>query len=150
MDLILWRHADALDGEPDMARALTAKGRKQAEKMAAWLRQRLPANTLVLVSPAVRARQTADALGQDYQVLAELAPGADGVHVLGAAGWPDAATAVLVVGHQPTLGEAARILLCGEGGELSIKKGGVLWLSNRVRGGASRTFIRAAMTAELV
>jgi phosphohistidine phosphatase len=150
MDLILWRHADALDGEPDMARALTEKGRKQAEKMAAWLRQRLPANTLVLVSPAVRALQTADALGEDYKVLAELAPGADGVHVLGAAGWPDAAAAALVVGHQPTLGEAAHILLCGAAGDLSIKKGGVLWLSNRVRGGTPRTFIRAAMTAELV
>ena len=149
MDLILWRHADALDGEPDMARALTAKGHKQAEKMAAWLRQRLPENTLVLVSPAVRALQTADALGEDYKVLAELAPGADGVHVLGAAGWPDAAAAALVVGHQPTLGEAAHILLCGAAGDLSIKKGGVLWLSNRVRGGTPQTFIRAAMTAEL-
>ena len=34
MDLILWRHADAQDGSPDMERALTAKGLKQAELMA--------------------------------------------------------------------------------------------------------------------
>ena len=37
MDLILWRHADAEDGSPDLRRALTRKGEKQAEHMAAWL-----------------------------------------------------------------------------------------------------------------
>ena len=37
MDLILWRHAEAEAGEPDDGRALTSKGHKQAEKMAAWL-----------------------------------------------------------------------------------------------------------------
>src|SRR5436190_21449722 len=37
MDLILWRHADAEPGEPDIGRRLTAKGLKQAERVAAWL-----------------------------------------------------------------------------------------------------------------
>ena len=43
MELILWRHADAEDPGPkgDFARELTKKGRKQAERMAAWLRPRL-------------------------------------------------------------------------------------------------------------
>ena len=33
MDLILWRHADAEDGADDLARQLTAKGRKQAARV---------------------------------------------------------------------------------------------------------------------
>ncbi len=153
MDLILWRHADAQDGENDMARALTAKGRKQADKMAAWLHARLPAKTRILVSPAVRALQTADALKLDYEVVANIAPGAIGVQILSAAGWPDASGTVLVVGHQPTLGEAAGLLLFdetdGEGRALSLKKGGLLWLTNRVRGSHPQTVLKAAMSPEL-
>ncbi|MGB6053615.1 MAG: histidine phosphatase family protein, partial [Burkholderiaceae bacterium] len=42
MELILWRHADAEPGEPDLERALTAGGRRQAAKMAAWLDRKLP------------------------------------------------------------------------------------------------------------
>ena len=43
MDLILWRHAEAEDGVPDLERRLTGKGRKQAERVAQWLLQRMPA-----------------------------------------------------------------------------------------------------------
>ncbi len=150
MDLILWRHADAQDGSPDMERALTAKGVKQAREMADWLAPRLPKNTRILVSPAVRAYQTANALGRDYETVLEIAPGADGVHVLGAAGWPDASGTVLVVGHQPTLGDAASILLFGEARPLSIKKAGLLWLTNRVRGSQPQTILKAAMTLEML
>jgi phosphohistidine phosphatase len=45
MDLILWRHADAVDAEPgesDMDRTLTPKGQKQARRMAEWLTSQLP------------------------------------------------------------------------------------------------------------
>lgn len=149
MDLILWRHADAQDGEADMARALTAKGRKQAQQMAAWLHPRLPKNARILASPAVRALQTADALELEYEVIASIAPGAAGVEILSAAGWPDATGAVLLVGHQPTLGEAASLLLFGETRALNIKKGGLIWLTNRVRGSQPQTILKAAMTPEL-
>ena len=150
MDLILWRHADAKDGEQDMARPLTNKGRKQSERMAAWLQAYLPKRTRILVSPARRTRETADALGLDYVVEASIAPGSDAVHLLAAAGWPEAAGAGLVVGHQPTVGEAASLLLFGETRGLSIKKGGVIWLTNRVRGTAPQNVIKAAMTAEML
>jgi phosphohistidine phosphatase len=149
MDLILWRHADAQDGEVDMTRALTAKGHKQAQKVAVWLRTRLPEKTRILVSPAVRAMQTADALELDYELVANIAPGAAGVQILSAAGWPDATGAVLLVGHQPTLGEAASLLLFGETSAMNIKKGGLLWLTNRVRGSQPQTILKAAMTPEL-
>jgi len=150
MDLILWRHADAQEGERDMARPLTNKGRKQAERMAVWLHAHLPKDTRILVSPAKRTRETADALELKYEVDANLAPGADAALLLAAAGWPDASGAVLVVGHQPTLGEAASLLLFGETRGLSLKKGGVLWLSNRVRGDTPQSVIKAAMTAEML
>jgi phosphohistidine phosphatase len=154
MDLILWRHADAQDGSPDMTRALTEKGQKQAERMAEWLAPRLPKETRILVSPAVRAYQTADALGREYETVKEIAPGAIGVHVLAAAGWPDAKGTVLVVGHQPTLGEAASLLLFGDYGPMSqpmiIKKAGLVWLTNRVRGSQPQTVLKAAMTFEML
>ena len=66
MELILWRHAEAADGLPDASRALTAKGLKQAEKMAAWLKARLPDDVHLLVSPAKRAQQTAAAFTKDF------------------------------------------------------------------------------------
>jgi len=149
MDLILWRHADAQDGENDMLRALTAKGRKQAEHMAHWIRERLPEKSRILVSPAVRALQTADALKLDYEVIANIAPGALGEQVLSVSGWPEARGCVLLVGHQPTLGEAASLLLFGETRALNIRKGGVLWLTNRVRGSQPQTILKAAMSPEL-
>lgn len=150
MDLILWRHADAQEGELDMERALTGKGRRQAERLAVWLNAHLPEGTRVLCSPARRTRETADALGRPYLLEDHLAPGADAAHLLAAAGWPDAQGAVLVVGHQPTLGEAASLLLFGEIRPMSLKKSGVLWLTNRVRGETPQTVIKAAMTAEML
>src|SRR5450756_2784577 len=62
MDLILWRHAEAEDGMPDSARELTKRGRKQAVQIGAWLKERLPADCAILVSPSMRTQQTADAL----------------------------------------------------------------------------------------
>lgn len=150
MDLILWRHADAQDGSPDLDRPLTDKGQVQARKVAAWLNQRLPHGARVLVSPALRALQTADALERKYDVIQEIAPGEDASHVLNAAGWPDARGVVLVVGHQPTLGQAASLLLFGEAQGMSIKKGGVVWLTNRVRGELPQTVLKAAITPELL
>ncbi len=150
MDLILWRHADAQDGSPDMERTLTAKGLKQAQQMAAWLTPRLPKETRILVSPAVRAYQTANALERDYEIVPEISPGADGVHVLAAAGWPDATGTILVVGHQPTLGDAASLLLFGESRPMSIKKAGLIWLTNRVRGSQPQTVLKASITVEML
>lgn len=150
MDLILWRHADAQDGTPDLRRALTAKGAKQAKDVAKWLNGRLPADARILVSPAVRAQQTAEAMDRPFQTVPGLAPGADATAVLLASGWPDAAGTVLVVGHQPTLGQAAAMLIFGEERELSIKKGGLVWLTNRVRRDERQTVLKAALSPELV
>ena len=140
MDLILWRHAEAEDarGNDDLGRALTARGRKQAEQMAAWLGARLPATTRILASPALRCQQTVAALGRPVSTVDAIGPGAAAKAVLDAAGWPDAGGTVLVVGHQPTLGEAAARAM-GEDGGWEIRKGAVCWL----RSGAGAVEIHA-------
>ena len=150
MDLILWRHAEAADGVPDMARQLTARGEKQAEQVGKWLRARLPAQTRILVSPARRTLQTAQALTEEFKVVRELSPGAAPAAVLAAAGWPEHKGAVLIVGHQPTFGLVASMLIAGEPMPWSIKKGAIWWFSHRVRAGQPQVVLRAVISPDLV
>ena len=150
MDLILWRHAEAEPGEPDLGRRLTAKGLKQAQRMAEWLDGRLPDTTRVLSSPADRAQQTALALKRKFRTVDELAPGATASAVLAAAGWPDARESVLVIGHQPTLGEVSSFLLAGDELPWSIRKGAVWWLSNRVRDGVATVVLKVVIGPDFV
>ena len=150
MDLILWRHAEAEEGGPDLARALTGKGRKQAAHVAEWLVQRLPAKFSLLASPAKRAQQTAQALEAKMKTVEKLAPGASVSDVLQAAGWPDGDGVVLVVGHQPDLGAVLAHLLAGAKDSWSIKKGGLWWLRNRSRDEGAQTVVRAVVSPELL
>jgi phosphohistidine phosphatase len=144
MDLILWRHAEALDAEEggeDLDRALTARGERQAARMAHWLGQHLPATTRVLVSPARRCQQTAAALERKFKTVADLGTGATVPGVLATVRWPDAREPVLVVGHQPTLGLTAAYLLAGVAQPWSVKKGAVWWLRRRDRVGDNETVL---------
>jgi phosphohistidine phosphatase len=131
MDLILWRHADAESGVPDEERKLTAKGSKQAERMAAWLKENLPKDVVVLASPARRSQDTAGALTKKFDTIREVGTSANAQAVLKAAGWPRGDRAVVVVGHQPTLGQAVALALTGKTADWSIKKGAVWWLVAR-------------------
>jgi phosphohistidine phosphatase len=150
MDLILWRHAEAEAGEPDLGRRLTAKGHKQAERVAGWLEARLPDSCRILSSPADRAQQTALALRRKFKVVPEIAPGASAIAVLAAASWPDSREPVLVVGHQPTLGEVAAFLLSGEDVSWSVRKGAVWWLSNRVRDEGNAVVLKVVIGPDFV
>ena len=150
MDLILWRHADAEPGEPDLERRLTSKGHKQAARMAQWLDHRLPETSRILVSPARRAEQTALALKRKFKTRDELAPDVAPESVLGAAHWPDGRETVVVVGHQPTLGRVAALLLCGEDLAWSIPKGALWWLSNRERSQGPNITLRVVMSPDFV
>jgi phosphohistidine phosphatase len=148
MDLILWRHAEAEDGIPDHARGLTAKGIKQAGKVATFLRQHLPDDCRILVSPAARTQQTVAPLTGKFTLAPTIAPGASAEAVLQAARWPDAGGTVLVVGHQPTLGEVAAQLLGCNGQSLSIKKGSIWWFNHR--DGLAQTTLRLVITPEFL
>ena len=149
MELILWRHAEAEDddGRGDLERALTKKGHRQAKLMADWLRPRLREDEWrILVSPATRATETVAPLDRDYAVVEEIAPGASARDVLRAAGWPDNAHNIVVVGHQPTLGEVASLLLMGEEGSAGMRKGGIWWFEAKGREGR----IRAVLSPDMV
>ena len=147
MDLILWRHADAEDGTPDEARKLTAKGEKQARRVGKWLMERVPQDTLVLVSPARRAQQTAKAFSKDFETCPGAGTGTVPAALLEAAGWPDRGGTVIVVGHQPVVGQTVALLLTGEAGDWAFKKGAVWWLSSRGRGEA---VVRAVISPDLL
>jgi phosphohistidine phosphatase len=149
MDLIVWRHAEAEDGVPDLERKLTAKGRKQAERVAQWLLQRLPARFALIASPAARAQQTAEALGVPVKTDKTLAPGATPAAIIKACGWPDGKGAAVIVGHQPDLGRVLAELLGARAG-FSIKKGGLWWVSNRVRDEKDQVVVRAVVSPDLL
>ncbi len=150
MDIILWRHAEAEDGSPDMARELTAKGKRQAEKVAAFLKLHLPAESRILVSPATRTRQTVAALTEQYTLAPTIAPGASAHALLQAARWPNAEGTVLIVGHQPTLGAVAAQLLGSGEASLSVKKGSLWWFSRRVKENYAQTTLKIVITPELL
>lgn len=150
MELILWRHAEAEDGLPDATRKLTDKGVKQAEAMADWLKTKLPKNTRIIVSPSKRTQQTANALGSNYETTIEVGIGASAKSILAAAGWPDAKTAVVVVGHQPTLGEVASLLLSGTPTGRNIRKGTVWWFCHKEKAGATEVILRAVISPDML
>jgi phosphohistidine phosphatase len=144
MDLIFWRHAEAfepLEGEDDLSRGLTPRGEKQAKRMAEWLDRQLPEGVRVLVSPAQRTLQTAMALDRKYKVREELAPNAEPDQVLLAAGWPDAKMPILIVGHQPTLGQIIAMLMGLSVQDCTVRKGAVWWLRSRLRDGVRQTVV---------
>lgn len=150
MDILLWRHAEAEEGADDLKRKLTARGDKQARRVAAWIHQHAPKkkSLRVLVSPAVRAQQTAAALDLPYETDRRLAPNAMPTDLLAACGWPDGddgRSSVLIVGHQPTLGELAALLLTGTIAPWSIKKGALWWLTHRTRGEQAQTVLRTVL-----
>ena len=140
MELILWRHADAEDGVDDLARRLTRKGEKQAAAMAKWLRHHLPDDYTVLASPALRAQETAEALGAKIVTDKTLAPGATVAQITRAV--EKHKGLVIVVGHQPDLGRAAAHL-AGARGEWSIQKGAIVWFEDgRLRAALSPDLLK--------
>ena len=153
MDLILWRHAEALDeseGMEDLQRPLTSRGEKQAARMAAWLDRQLPAGVRVICSPARRTEQTALALGRKYKLRAELLPGCTPAELLELAQWPTGKGTVLVVGHQPVLGQTIAELVGFTGAECSVRKGAVWWLRQRQRLEETQTVIVTVQSPEVL
>lgn len=153
MDLILWRHAEAVEGAPegdDIARALTSRGEKQATRMAAWLDRQMPDSTRIWVSPARRAEQTALALGRKFKFSPAIAPMGTVDQLLELVQWPHAKGCVLVVGHQPTLGQTISSLLGLNASECAVKKGAVWWLRYRERETTGQTVVVTVQSPDLL
>lgn len=153
MDLILWRHAEAHDaqaGEDDLQRRLTPRGEKQAQRMARWLDKQLPESASLYCSPAERTRQTAQALGRRWRVSSELLPGAAPAQLLALAQWPTGRGPVVLLGHQPVLGETIALLMGIQAGVCSVKKGAVWWLRHRERDGEGQITLYTVQPPDLL
>lgn len=153
MDLILWRHADAEEagpGDDDLTRRLTSRGERQATRVALWLHRQMPDAVRILVSPAERAQRTAAKLERKFTTEPALGPDADAAALLDVSGWPNARRTVLLVGHQPTLGRLAALLLTGQEAPWTFRKGAVWWLRNRPADAESRaeTFLLCVQSPE--
>jgi phosphohistidine phosphatase len=57
---------------------------------------------------------------------------------------------VVVVGHQPTLGEVASILFLGEEGGTAIRKGAIWWFEARATGGKMNAVLRAVLSPDML
>lgn len=157
MDLIFWRHAEAeelpqtvIDAQGDLARKLTPRGEKQAARMADWLDRQLPGSTRILCSPARRCEQTALALGRKFKIRHELAPGTTPAELLELVQWPLSKTPMLVIGHQPTLGQTIAVLLGLQESDCAVKKGAVWWLRTRERDGEIQTVVMSVQSPEML
>jgi phosphohistidine phosphatase len=152
MDLYLVRHAVAFDPDPaqwpdDTQRPLTPDGVKRFRRAASGLRELVANVDVVLSSPWPRAWQTAELLAQEAgwptPVRCEaLESGRAPAEVLQALQPHAGASAVALVGHEPSMSELASYLLTADTGPVHIvmKKGGVarLEIDESMRPGAAR------------
>jgi phosphohistidine phosphatase len=153
MELHILRHAIAVErGTPghkiDRDRPLTPEGRKKLRGIAKALRAMDPAFDLILSSPYVRARQTAELVAkilheeQRLKFSEHLAPDGDAEQLVEQLGSLYRRPArVLLVGHEPSLSQLISTLLTGgQGLALTLKKGGLCKLTvSRLRYGRCAT-----------
>ena len=133
MDLILLRHAEAEDTSPDAQRKLTAKGKKDSARVAKWLLERIPGDFTLYSSDLVRAKETARALGKEPVIIDELLPGVSPQRLLDKVSWPhDDEAAVILVGHQPQIGQVAAYIL-GSHGSYKTRKASLWWFKGDER-----------------
>lgn len=153
MDLILWRHADADYGGDDLARPLSAKGVKQAKKVAAWLREQLkdvPEYRLI-ASEALRSQSTAQHLRADFEINPKINPDCHNASYLEVAHWPrDIGKVVVMVGHQPNIGEVAALLLTGKELAWDTRKGAIWWIQRRADEGRVQYALKAYLSPDLL
>jgi phosphohistidine phosphatase len=153
MELILWRHAEAeahaADREGDQLRELTAKGARHASRMGAWLDRQLPSHCRILSSPAARCVQTAQALGRKFTTVEALNTDSTAERLLEAAGWPANRHTVVVVGHQPVLGQVASLIFSGTAQDWKIRKASVFWIASKGDDDPA-PFVRLAVGPDIV
>jgi phosphohistidine phosphatase len=153
MDLILWRHAEAVDwqeGCEDLDRALTARGYKQAIRMAEWLDRQMPDSTKILTSPARRCEDTVCRLNRKYKISKDLLPQANASNLLTLLQWPSPKATVLIVGHQPMIGQIVAQSLGLQSKECAIRKASVWWLRSRERNGQRQTVLVAVQSVDML
>jgi phosphohistidine phosphatase len=152
-EIIFWRHAEAHEadvGQNDLDRKLTVKGQRQAERVAFWLDRNLPQHCRVFVSEARRAQQTARCLPRKHKTLPELNPDSEPARVLAAVGWGSQSEPIVLIGHQPWIGQCIHWLLMDAVAPLTVRKGAAWWLQSRARDDSTEVVVRAVVTSDLM
>lgn len=142
MNIYLLRHAIAVQrgagrARTDRQRPLTPKGRRRLRQVIEAMARLGLEFDLILSSPFVRARQTAELVASELPSTAPLefsdalAVGSQPRHVLDhLAKHRPAPASVLLVGHEPLLSQVASVFLCGAPDlRLQLKKAGLCKLS---------------------
>jgi phosphohistidine phosphatase len=126
--VFLVRHAHAAKGEPDESRPLSERGRSEARLLAEALAARDDPPVLVLTSPLLRARQTAEVIASaaeaELRVDERLAPGATADLLVEALAGEDGPVAA--IGHQP---DCSHIALALTGTDPGFPTGGMVELT---------------------
>lgn len=139
MHIYLVRHGEAVErtaGIDDGGRWLTPKGRKAMVKVACRLRKRHLRPDLIITSPLTRAVQTAELLAAEVGCHAELradaclATGGSIEQILELIRNTKKTAALMLVGHEPLLGQVAAELL-GRRQIAGLAKGSCLALELR-------------------
>jgi len=152
-NIIIWRHAQAEEQSAtglDHDRVLTEKGRSDAHKMAKWLHKHLPEHTQIYASPALRCQQTAEALmalnskkvKRQLELVDVLGIQSSVLAIKQALILRNDEKNLLLVGHQPLLGELINDILSTSLNEelvlaeaynqgVVVKKGAVWWLKQK-------------------
>ncbi len=136
MDLILLRHGKAETGNPagDFASELLDRGREQSRRAARLLKSADMLPHIVLTSPLVRARQTANEFCRTAGIPGPVIQG-----WLACGMGPETALSelsafldfkrVMIVGHEPDFSQLVAWILGSVGGHVEIKKGSIACIS---------------------
>ena len=136
MNLFLLRHAiavepGALSGASDAGRPLSPEGKKKMRKIALGMKTLELSFDLILSSPYVRARETAEIVAHEFGSVLEFTPrlevgGDPATLVAEVDARARGLTNVLLVGHEPQLSKLISYLLAGNSGlSVTMKKGGL-------------------------
>lgn len=141
MNLYIIRHAIAVDEgmpgyEDDSQRPLTDKGRKKMRQIAKGLRALGVEFDLILSSPYVRARETAEVLADVFKMKKKLAfsdnliPMGEPELLIAEINEKNSVLSLALVGHEPHLSTLVSMLTAGSRKvDITLKKGGVCYLS---------------------
>ena len=127
MQLYILRHADAdTEAATDSARTLSGKGVEQARKVAQFCCVHGIQPGVIFASPLIRAQQTARPVARELNVALTTAPwlacGAKPEGILTELAAVETVPAVMLVGHEPDLGNLIAHLLGAGAGSIHVRK----------------------------